>query len=147
MRLIVQRVNSASVITSDSKVAGEINSGYLVLLGIKKGDKESEAKYLVDKLAKLRVMADEQGKMNKSLSEVGGEVLLVSQFTLYANSQGGNRPSFIDAEESPKAQKLYEYFVEKLKQKNIDVKTGKFGDYMKIEASLDGPVTIIIESK
>lgn len=156
MKLIVQRVNRAKVLRqapdkSWEKV-GEIKKGLFVLVGFKKGDTEKEIDYLVEKLIKLRVMADPPSpkaseghrKMNLSVKDVGGSILVVSQFTLYANTKDGNRPGFIDAEEPEKAKKLYELFIEKLKEKGINVETGSFGDYMKIDTELDGPVTIIL---
>ncbi|KKQ92011.1 MAG: D-tyrosyl-tRNA(Tyr) deacylase, D-tyrosyl-tRNA(Tyr) deacylase [Microgenomates group bacterium GW2011_GWC1_39_7b] len=146
MKLIVQRVKRAKVVrVSDQKTVGEIGLGLFVLVGFKKGDTEEEAHKLADKLSKLRVMSDESDKMNKSINEVRGKMLVVSQFTLYADTKGGNRPSFINAEEPEKAKKLYEYFVTKLKEKDIQVESGSFGDYMQIEAVLDGPVTILYD--
>ena len=149
MRLVVQRVEKAKVIcVSDKKVkdgivVGEIGEGLLVLLGVKKGDTEKDAEALAVKLSKLRVMADAEDRMNLSVGDVKGSVLVVSQFTLHADTGGGNRPSFINAEDPKRAKELYEFFVEKLKKSGIKIETGSFGDYMKIEAVLDGPVTII----
>ena len=144
MRLIIQRVNRASVKASGKKV-GEITKGLFVLLGIKKGDTKEGAEVLAEKLSKLRVMADAEDKMNLSVKDVGAEILVVSQFTLYADTKGGNRPSFIDAMEPEAAKEIYEHFVSQLKAKGIKVETGSFGDYMEIEALLDGPVTILLE--
>lgn len=145
MRLVIQRVKRASVsITETGKVIGKINKGFLVLVGVKKGDTKKEAEVLAEKLAKLRVMADKQRKMNLSVKDVGGEVLLVSQFTLHADTAKGNRPSFAKAAGPGLAEKIYEYFVAQLKNKGVKIKTGSFGEYMEIEAELDGPVTIII---
>ncbi|HJY99062.1 MAG TPA: D-aminoacyl-tRNA deacylase [Patescibacteria group bacterium] len=144
MRLVVQRVEKAKVtVLPDNKVVGEIERGFLVLVGFKKGDSQEEAELLADKLSKLRVMSDESDKMNLSLKDAGGKLLVVSQFTLYADTSGGNRPSFIDAEDPDKAEKLYNYFINELKSKDLKVETGSFGDYMQIEATLDGPVTIL----
>jgi D-tyrosyl-tRNA(Tyr) deacylase len=144
MKLVVQRVKKAKVVrVADKKVVGEIEKGLSVLVGFKKGDSEKEVGVLAEKLSKLRVMSDSQDKMNLSVNDVGGKMLVVSQFTLYADTNGGNRPSFIDAEEPVKAEKLYELFISKLKEKGIKVETGSFGDYMEIEAVLDGPVTIL----
>jgi D-tyrosyl-tRNA(Tyr) deacylase len=144
MRLVVQRVQKASVLTvSDKKVVGKIGEGLLVLVGFKKGDEEKDVELLADKLSKLRVMADKAGKMNLSIADTESKILVVSQFTLHADTSGGNRPSFVNAEEPVKAEKLYELFISKLKEKGIKVETGSFGDYMQIEAVLDGPVTII----
>lgn len=145
MKLIVQRVNKAKVVkVSDGLVTGEIGLGLFVLVGFKKGDTEKEINELAEKLSKLRVMSDGIEKMNLSVKDVGASILVVSQFTLYANTKDGNRPSFIDAEEPGRARELYELFVKKLKEKEIKVETGSFGDYMKIEAELDGPVTILL---
>jgi len=147
MKLIVQRVKSAKVTKEeDKKIIGEIKSGLFILLGIKKGDQEKQVDELVNKIAKLRVMPDESGKMNLSVVDTKSEILLVSQFTLYANTNDGNRPSFIDAEEPTKAKELYEYMINKLKESGLNIQTGSFGDYMKIEATLDGPVTIVLEN-
>ena len=147
MRLVVQRVNSAKVVVAETgKVVGEIGKGLFVLLGVKDGDSEREAEVLAEKLVKLRVMADDAGKMNLSVKDVAVSVLVVSQFTLYADTSKGNRPSFIKAAEPGHAEKLYKHFVDKLKEKGVEVETGSFGEYMEIDAKLDGPVTIIIES-
>ncbi len=146
MKLVIQRVKSAKVTRSgDQKVVGEIENGLFILVGIKKGDTEKQVDELVNKILKLRVMSDENDKMNLSVVDTKSEILLVSQFTLYANTKDGNRPSFIDAEEPIKAKAIYEYFIERLK-KSVPVQTGSFGDYMKIDCLLDGPVTIIIEN-
>ena len=146
MRLLVQRVKSAKVkVAKTGKTVGKIEKGLLVLLGVKQGDEESDADILAEKLAKLRVMADEKEKMNLSVKDIDAEVLVVSQFTLYADTSGGNRPSFIKAAEPVLAEKLYKLFVSKLREKGIKVETGSFGEYMEIDAELDGPVTIIME--
>lgn len=141
----MQRVDKAEVRT-EGKVVGRIDKGLFVLLGVSKGDKEEDALFLAEKLAKLRVMSDEKGKMNLAVKDVEGKVLVVSQFTLYADTKGGNRPSFIKAAEPELALKLYNLFIEKLKNLGIEVETGKFGSYMKISLKLDGPVTIILDS-
>jgi D-tyrosyl-tRNA(Tyr) deacylase len=144
MKLVVQRVKRAKVVrVADKKVVGEISLGLFVLVGFKKGDSEKEVEILADKLSKLRVMSDKNDKMNLSTQDAGGSILVVSQFTLYADTAGGNRPSFINAEEPEKARKLYELFIASLRAKNLKVETGSFGDYMEIEATLDGPVTIL----
>lgn len=144
MKLVIQRVEKAKVIrVSDGKVTGEVGRGFFILVGFKKGDTEKEVEILADKLMKLRVMSDPNDKMNLSVGDIGGKILVVSQFTLYADTSGGNRPSFINAEDPDKAEKLYEYFIGQLRSKNLEVETGSFGDYMKIEAVLDGPVTIL----
>ena len=147
MKVIVQRVKSAKVTRQeDNKVVGEIKSGLFLLLGIKKGDTEKQVDELVNKILKLRVISDENDKMNLSVQDTKSEILLVSQFTLYANTKDGNRPSFIDAEEPTKAKVLYEYMIDKFKESGLNIQTGSFGDYMKIEAELDGPVTIVLEN-
>lgn len=147
MKLIVQRVKSAKVTRQeDNKVVGEIKSGLFLLLGIKKGDTEKQVDELVNKVLKLRVMSDENEKMNLSVQDTKSEILVVSQFTLYANTKDGNRPSFIDAEEPTKANVLYEYMATKLNESGLNIQTGSFGDYMKIETELDGPVTIVLEN-
>lgn len=146
MRLVIQRVSEAKVTrVKDGEVMGEIGLGLFVLLGIKKGDTQKEVEILSDKISKLRVMSDASDKMNLSVKDVNAKILVVSQFTLYADTSGGNRPSFVNAEEPLRAKELYEYFVDQLKKKGIDVETGRFGEYMKIETVLDGPVTIIYE--
>lgn len=142
MRLVVQRVSRASVRVED-EIVGQIRKGLFVLVGIKKEDTDKDADILAEKLSKLRVMADKEGKMNLSIKDVDAEVLVVSQFTLYADTAGGNRPSFINAALPDDAKKIYGYFVSRLKEKGIKVATGSFGDYMQIETSLDGPVTIV----
>jgi D-tyrosyl-tRNA(Tyr) deacylase len=147
MRLIIQRVKHAKVTRKNSgEVVGRIGKGLFVLVGFRKGDSEEMLNTLSEKLLKLRVMSDESDKMNLSVTDVDAEILIVSQFTLYADTKGGNRPSFIDAEEPGKARILYDLFVAKLKEKGIKVETGSFGDYMEIETILDGPVTIIYEA-
>lgn len=146
MKVIVQRVKSAKVTRQeDNKIVGEIKSGLFLLLGIKKGDTEKQVDELVNKILKLRVMSDENDKMNLSVQDTKCEILLVSQFTLYANTKDGNRPSFVTAEEPTKAKILYQYMFDKLKESNLNIQTGSFGDYMRIETELDGPVTIVIE--
>ena len=147
MRLIIQRVKKAKVIvTSTKKVAGEIDRGYLVLVGVKEGDTQDDAQILAEKLVKLRIMADEAGKMNLSIKDAKGKILAVSQFTLHADTSKGNRPSFIKAAKPDLAEKVYQYFVSELKKLEVEVETGEFGAYMNISAELDGPVTIIIEN-
>lgn len=144
MRLLVQRVLNSNV-KVDGKVVGEINKGYMVLLGVTHDDDKDKADYLVNKLLNLRVFEDENGKMNLNIKQVGGELLVISQFTLYANTKDGNRPSFIDAAKPDKANELYEYFVEKCKKENIKTETGIFGADMKVSLTNDGPVTIMLE--
>ena len=147
MRLVVQRVKSAKVIrVNDKQIVGQIENGLFVLMGVKKGDTDRDALYLSDKLAKLRVMSDAEDKMNLSVKDAKASFLIVSQFTLHADTSEGNRPSFINAEEPLKAKNLYELLVSSLKQKEFKVETGSFGDYMQIETILDGPVTIIFDT-
>ena len=147
MKLVVQRVKEALVKTSkDNKVIGKIGKGYLVLVGVKKGDTLENAESLANKLVKLRVMADENDKINLSIKDAGGEILVISQFTLYADTSGGNRPSFINAALPDEAKKIYEHFVKKLRESLPAVRRveiGSFGDYMEISCILDGPVTIL----
>jgi D-tyrosyl-tRNA(Tyr) deacylase len=144
MRLVIQRVLKAKVMVKDTeKVSGQIGQGYLVLLGVKKNDDLTEAGLLAEKLTKLRVMSDKSDKMNLTLKDVGGEILLVSQFTLYADTSAGNRPSFINAAEPKLAKEIYDHFIVCLKKSGLKVETGSFGSYMEIEATLDGPVTIL----
>lgn len=144
MKLVVQRVKNAKV-EVDEKTVGSINQGFLVLLGVTHTDTRSKADYLVKKLCNLRVFEDENGKMNLGLKDVEGELLIVSQFTLYADCSQGNRPSFINAAKPDVANELYEYFCEKCKEQNIKVEKGIFGADMKVSLLNDGPVTIILE--
>lgn len=146
MRVVIQRVKNASV-TIDGKVTGKINNGFLVLLGILSTDDEQDVDYLVKKVVNLRVFNDENNKMNLSLKDVNGELLIVSQFTLYGNCSEGNRPSFISAAKPVIAIPLYEYFVSECRKQISVVETGIFGADMKVELLNDGPVTIIIDSK
>jgi len=144
MRLVVQRVEKAKVVKVDGgSTVGEIGKGLFVLVGIKKGDTEKDAESLAAKLSRLRVMSDTENKMNLTVTDVGGSILIVSQFTLHADTSGGNRPSFINAEEPKRARQLYELLANKLRGHGLTVETGSFGDHMKIELVLDGPVTII----
>ena len=144
MRLVIQRVKRASV-TVDENVVGKIEKGFLVLIGIKQGDTKEQADYLVRKLCNLRVFTDENDKMNLSLKDVNGKLLIVSQFTLYANCNDGNRPSFTDAAKPDEAIPLYEYFCNECEKNNIEVQKGIFGADMKVDLLNDGPVTIIME--
>ncbi len=146
MKLVIQRVNSARV-TVDSKVVGEIGKGLFVLFGSGMNDTKKEAEVLAEKLIKLRIMSDDQGKMNLSVVDINASILVVSQFTLYADTTGGNRPSFVKAKEPKEAEALYEYFIKLLKDKGVNVQTGSFGEYMKINCELDGPVTIVLETE
>ena len=144
MKLVIQRVKNASV-TVEKQVVGEIEKGFLVLIGIKVGDTKEQADYLVKKLCNLRVFTDENDKMNLSLKDVGGKLLIVSQFTLYANCNDGNRPSFIEAARPEEAIPLYEYFCDECAKRGFEVQKGIFGADMKVQLLNDGPVTIIIE--
>lgn len=145
MKVVVQRVLSGSV-SIENELVSTIGKGLFVLVGVHVDDKPEKADLLADKLMKLRVMADESEKMNFTVSDVNGEMLVVSQFTLYGDTSGGNRPSFIKAARPEVALPIYERFVERLRSKGESVKTGRFGEYMKIDAELDGPVTIIMEN-
>lgn len=144
MRLLIQRVSKASV-KVEGECVGKINKGFLVFLGITHEDTKDNVDYLVNKLYNLRVFEDENEKMNLSIKDINGEILIVSQFTLYADTSHGNRPSFINAAKPDKANELYEYFIEKAKQTGIKIETGIFGADMKVELLNDGPVTILLE--
>lgn len=143
MKLVVQRVKEANV-KVDNKIVGKINKGYVVFIGIKEGDTQKEADFLVKKLQNLRVFEDENEKMNLSIQDVKGEILLISQFTLYGDTTHGNRPSFIEAEKPEKANELYEYFCNEC-SKTIHVEKGVFQAHMDVSLINDGPCTIIIE--
>ena len=147
MKLVVQRVKKAEV-KVDGNIIGKIDKGFLVLIGIKVGDTKEQADYLVKKLCNLRVFSDENDKMNLSIKDVKGKLLIVSQFTLYANCKSGNRPSFTEACEPQKANELYEYF-KKMCSKELErnIQSGVFGADMKVELLNDGPVTIILDSE
>ena len=144
MRIVLQRVASASV-TVDGKVCGSIGKGYLVLLGIGAEDTEAECRRLADKMINLRIFSDENDKINLSLTDVGGDLLVVSQFTLYADCRKGNRPNFIQAAKPDHAEALYNYFVEFCRSKGKHTETGIFGADMKVELLNDGPFTVILE--
>ena len=147
MRAVIQRVSTASV-TIAGELASEIGPGYLVLLGVETDDEEQDVNWLVKKIAQLRVMPDEQGLMNRDIKDTGGEVLVVSQFTLHASYKKGNRPSFIKAARPDKAIPMYELFVQQLEgETGKKVKTGRFGADMKVALVNDGPVTIVMDSK
>jgi D-tyrosyl-tRNA(Tyr) deacylase len=145
MRVILQRVNSASVTVHDRTV-GEINTGLVVLLGISKSDTTVDADYLLDKILHLRIFPDDAGKMNRNVQEAGGALLIISQFTLYADCRKGRRPSFDDAAPPGAAEHLYNYFVEWAKRSPVVVETGVFQAMMDVELVNHGPVTIIIDS-
>ena len=145
MRAVVQRVTSASV-KVEQTVAGEIDGGLLVLLGVSKTDTASDADFLVDKIANLRIFSDDAGKMNRSLVDVGGAMLVVSQFTLYGDARKGRRPSFDQAAPAEQARSLYEHFVATVRRAGIRVETGIFQASMAVTLTNDGPVTLILES-
>ena len=145
MKVVIQRCNNASVrINKDFR---KINRGLVVFLGITNSDTEKEIDYLIKKIINLRIFEDNNNKMNYSIKDIEGEILLVSQFTLYANTKDGNRPSFTDSMKYDEALDLYNKFVDKLKETNIPFKTGEFGEDMKVSLENDGPVTIIIDTK
>ena len=147
MRIVVQRVQEASV-EIDSKIISKISKGLLVLLGIENEDENSDADYLIQKLINLRIFSDNEGKMNLSIKEIDGEVLIVSQFTLYASTKKGNRPSYIRAARPENAVPLYNYFIQKVQLEfEKTIQTGEFGADMQVRLLNDGPVTIIIDSK
>jgi D-aminoacyl-tRNA deacylase len=147
MRAVVQRVSSASVI-SDGLLTGSINTGMVVLLGIEQGDSHEDVEWLADKIRQLRIFQDQENKMNLSIDEAGGDILLVSQFTLHASTKKGNRPSFIKAARPEQAIPLYEYFKKFIAtQSGKIIQTGVFGADMKLALVNDGPVTIFIDSK
>ncbi len=144
MKLVIQRVKEASVAV-ENKTVGAIQKGYLVLLGVGPEDTKESADYLVQKLIKLRVFEDENGKMNLALKDVQGQLLVISQFTLYADCTQGNRPSFINAAKPEQANLLYEYFIEQCEKEQIYVQHGIFGADMQVSLINDGPVTILLE--
>lgn len=146
MKLVIQRVTHASV-TVDNNVIGKIGKGYMVLIGVSDTDTKEIADKMLDKMIKLRIFEDENGKTNLSLANVGGELLLISQFTLYANCKKGNRPSFIEAGSPDHANALYEYIIEKCKERVDVVEQGEFGAEMKVELLNDGPFTVILDSE
>jgi D-tyrosyl-tRNA(Tyr) deacylase len=145
MRAVIQRVSRASV-TVDEQVTGAIGAGILVLLGVAKGDEEKDADFLLDKIHGLRMFPDEQGKMNLSLADIGGSLLVVSQFTLLGDCRKGRRPSFTDAAPVEEARRLYEYFVRKGRERGVQVETGVFQASMQVELVNSGPVTFLLES-
>jgi D-tyrosyl-tRNA(Tyr) deacylase len=146
MKVVIQRVSRGGV-AINGKTVGKIGKGYVILLGIAINDSESDIDYLVDKIVHLRIFEDKQGKMNLSLLDVGGDVLIISQFTLYANTRKGRRPNFINVAPPATAILLYEAFVEKMRSYPINVQTGEFGAMMSVEICNEGPVTIIIDSE
>ena len=144
MRALVQRVKKGSV-SIDGKIHGAIEQGLVILLGITHEDTEKDADFVADKCVDLRIFEDENGKMNKSLEDINGSILLISQFTLYAATRKGRRPSFDAAARPEVAEPLYEYFIQKLRSRGIKVETGVFGAYMQVEIHNDGPVTMMVE--
>lgn len=145
MRFVIQRVKNASVTIRQEKV-GQIEKGYLVLIGVSENDTEQTADKMVKKMTGLRIFEDENGKTNLSLADVKGSLLLVSQFTLYANCRKGNRPSFTEAGNAEKAESLYEYVIRECRKSVADVQTGVFGEEMEVRLNNDGPFTIILDS-
>lgn len=146
MRAVIQRVEKASV-SVEGEIKGQIGAGFLVLIGVEEGDGDADFKYIADKVPNLRVFEDDQGKMNRSLLDVGGEVLAVSQFTLLGDARGGRRPSFITAARPETADPMYERLVADWRARGIRVETGVFGAHMKVSLINDGPVTILLDSR
>lgn len=145
MRAVVQRVSAASV-TVEARKVGTIGPGLLVLLGVARGDTEKDGEYLAEKLAGLRIFEDEEEKMNRSVAQIGGSILLVSQFTLYGDVRHGRRPSFTQAAPPEEANRLYEDLAQKLRDKGLTVETGQFQAHMEVSLVNDGPVTILLDS-
>jgi D-aminoacyl-tRNA deacylase len=146
MRAVVQRVSRAQV-TVNAEIAGQIGLGLLVLLGVGRDDSEADATYLAEKIAGLRVFEDNDGKMNRSVRDVGGSVLVVSQFTLYGDMRRGKRPSFDAAAPPGKACQLYEFFIEQIRAAGLRCETGRFQEMMQVELVNEGPVTILLDSR
>lgn len=146
MRSVVQRVKHARV-TVDNEVIGQIEQGIMLLIGIEDNDDEKDLEYMTDKVINLRIFEDEEGKMNKSLNDVNGSILVVSQFTLHGDARRGRRPSFIAAARPEKAIPLYEEFIKRLRKNGIRTQTGEFGADMEVLICNDGPVTILLDSK
>jgi D-aminoacyl-tRNA deacylase len=146
MRAVVQRVSKAKV-TVDGEITGQIGIGLLVLLGVGDSDQEADAEYCAEKICGLRIFEDEDGKMNRSIVEVGGKILAVSQFTLYGDVRRGKRPSFDAAARPEQARRLYEYFLERIRSAGVQCETGRFQAMMQVELVNSGPVTILIDSK
>jgi len=146
MKAVIQRVSRASVHV-EGKTVGRIESGLLVLLGVAKGDGETDGRYLAEKIRTLRIFSDEQGKMNRSLEDIGGSVLVVSQFTLLGRTENGRRPSYDEAASPEEAKRLYEQVVAVLRNNGISVKTGVFAAHMQLELLNDGPVTFVLDSR
>ena len=146
MRAVIQRVERASV-SVEGEIRGQIGAGFLVLIGVEEGDGDADFRYIAEKVPNLRVFEDEQGKMNRSLLDVGGELLAVSQFTLLGAARGGRRPSFITAARPETADPMYERLVADWRARGIRVETGVFGAHMKVSLVNDGPVTILLDSR
>lgn len=146
MKLVLQRVTQASV-AIDNEIVGEIRHGFVVLIGVGQGDEVLTADRMVEKMLQLRVFADDQGKMNRSLVDIGGSLLLISQFTLYADCRKGRRPAFTDAAPPAEAKSLYEYFVKRCREASVNVQCGVFAADMQVSLINDGPVTIVLDSK
>jgi len=146
VRAVVQRVSRASV-SIEGRVAGKIGAGLLILLGVSRTDNSEAAAYLAEKIAHLRIFSDSAGKMNLSLLEIGGAALVVSQFTLYGDTRGGRRPSYIEAARPEEASRLYEEFVRSIRALGVPVETGVFQAHMEVELVNDGPVTILLDSE
>ena len=146
MKFVIQRVNNASV-TINEKIVGKINKGFLVLIGVSNDDTKEIADKMIKKLIGMRIFDDENGKTNLALADVDGELLLVSQFTLYANCKKGNRPSFINAGAPDMANEMYEYIIEKCREMVKVVESGEFGADMKVKLENDGPFTIVLDSE
>lgn len=144
MRVVIQRVKQASV-AIDGETVGQIGRGFMLLVGLAEGDDEAQVKKAADKIAKMRIFEDENGKTNLNLKQVGGAILSVSQFTLLADTQKGNRPSFVHAMRPPKSQELWEEFNDSLRQDGFEVQTGRFGADMQVSLVNDGPFTIVLD--
>ena len=146
MRAIIQKVTEASVVVDKEKVS-EIGPGFMVLLGVKETDDKEDLAYIKKKISKLRIFEDDDEKMNLSIKDVGGEILVVSQFTLYGDARKGNRPSFTESAKAEKAKEYYEILIDELREEGFNVKTGVFQTHMQVSLVNDGPVTIILDSE
>jgi len=146
VRVVVQSVSQARVAVKQDTI-GEIDRGLCILVGVGKQDSEEDADFLADKLKNLRIFEDEQGKMNRSVTDIGGEVLVVSQFTLYGDCRKGNRPSFTDAAPTEQAERLYQRFAERLRDAGLKVASGRFQAHMEVSLINDGPVTLVLQSE
>lgn len=146
MRVLIQKSLQSSV-SINQEITGQIDKGFVLLVGVTHEDTQEDADYCARKIAKMRIFEDENDKMNLSLSQVGGEILSISQFTLFANTRKGNRPSFTDSARPEQAEALYDYFNEELRKEGFKVETGRFGAMMQVSIVNDGPVTVLIDSK